>query len=200
MKKSLLLLGFGGLLASCGVSSDLRTSVSVPTVATEYRVGSINGPSVACDILKANDSAGTQIKTDTVVKAAFTSTGTLGRAQVRLVGVQDNKDNGFVATFEGSNLNREGTQYTVRFTADTSQSQFLPTDVRAQGIVVNPTQTTIRVVAVSETSRVGGANSGFRAAVTGYSDRGAATPEVFSTTVVPVYSQCTQTQDTGQTF
>lgn len=198
MKKSLSFLGLGALLASCGVSGDFRTSVTAPSVMTEYRLGNASGRSVACDELK--NASGTVLKSDTVVKATFTSTGTLGKAQVRLVGVDTNQDNGFVATFEGSNLDRNGTEYTVRFTADTSQNQFLPTQVGPQGIVVNPAQTTIRIVTVSESFRVGTANSGFRAAVTGTSDQGSKTPEVFGATVIPVYSQCTQISDTGQQF
>lgn len=204
MNKILPLIGLGALLASCGVSGDFRTSVTIPGVATEYRVGSLAGPSVACDVLYDSPASNVSrqiLKTDTIVKAQFTSTGTLGKATVRLDGVETNeRDQQFKATFEGANLNRDGTQYTIRFTADTSAEQFLPTSIRPQGITVNPAPTKVRIVSVNEAQRVGGTNSGFRAVVQGTSDQGSLTPEVFSTTTIPVYSECTQTSVTNTDF
>ncbi|WP_045235313.1 hypothetical protein [Deinococcus pimensis] len=202
MNKILPLIGMGALLASCGVSGDLRTSVSTPTVATEYRLGTLNGPSVACDTLfdaDPNVESRQLIKTDTVVKVVFSSTGTLGSAQVRLVGQESGKDNGFKTNFEGNNLDSNGTQYTVRFNADTGNGQFLPTSVRPLGITVNPAGTVIR--AVRGNIRSGSTNAaGFRAAVTGFSDQGSATPEVQSNDLIPVYSDCTEVNKSSQQF
>jgi hypothetical protein len=198
MNKILPFIGLGALLASCGVSGDLRTSVYGVSAETQYRTGSLTGPSVACDKLFNNDNENrSELPSETVVKASFSSTGNLGSAQVRLVGEESGKDNGFATTFSGSNLQGDATRYTVRFEANSNDGKVLPQSVGALGITVNPAQTTVKIV--KPNIRVG-INGGFRVEVRGTSDQGASTGAVVNATAIPVYSDCTLVQDSGTTF
>ena len=186
-------------LASCGISADGRLALYIPTVATEYRIDGTTSSYVGCDNLV---TAGVNTPASTQVRVAFTTSGNISSAQVRLVGNTTNtQDNDFKKTFvpgDGS-LEASGTNsYRVYFTAQAATGGILPTSkggLSSQAIIVTPVRSNIKTVTVS--SQVGGTNGGFRAELTGYSDGGSQAVAPLSS-LVPVYAQCTVISDTGE--
>jgi|GEM_PF-2022435 len=204
MHKGFALLGLGAVLASCGVSSDLRLAVYTPAVITEYRTSA--GTYVGCDNLTQGTNTASS---KTQVRVDFRASGFLKSASVQLIGedkTDQTQEKNFVATFNRSSNDlkeRSTNDYTVVFDADPGSAQNptpLPAGeaggVTAQGITVSPAFRTIKVVSVSEANRAEPPNGGFRARVIGYSDNNAAATAPLSN-LVPVYSNCTFVQDTA---
>lgn len=176
------------LLAACGVTPDGNLIVTFGNVTTEFK-DRASGNSVACDTLNG-------VQTTTRVRVTFAASGPLAGARIRLVGQQSGQDNGFAHTFSTSELQRTSDgSYTVVFSADTSQGQFLPTRVRPQGIIPVPVVPTVKLVDVSPAAQVG---VGFRSSVQGIAQSGSTTNEVSGLSTIKVYSNCTNPSDTGQ--
>lgn len=180
-------LALPALLAACGVTPDGSLVVSFGSVSTEFK-DRATGDSVACDTLNG-------VQTATRVRVTFSASGQLAGARIRLVGQQSGEDNGFARTFSASELQRSSDGgYSVLFSADTGQGQFLPTSVHAQGIIPVPLAPTVKLVDVSPSAQIG---VGFRSSVQGIAQSGDTTREVSGLSTVKVYSDCTNVSDTG---
>ncbi len=182
MKKTLMLMGVGVLLASCGSTQVGSAKLTITGLRTEYRTTA--GAYVACDNVAYPD--GTTTST-TQVAAAFNATGDVSSVQVALHGNSTAKyDNNYVATFTREQLDAVGgNDFVALFDADASKN------VLPQSITVNPARRYIKIV-----TPVGDSPGSFRTDITLTNEGNSGT--AFGLTNIAVYTGCNVTSKTDE--
>lgn len=170
-------------LSACSITFVFGLTTN-PTIRTEYRLNTANGPFIGCDNITPL-GGGSTIHT-TQVRVSFATNADLASATVALDGLlTNNRDNDFVKEVPKSQIQGENSNLSILFQADSSGDLFLPTGVSKEGIIVVPAPNKVKVVTAS-----GKLDGGFRAKVTAVSKDGARSTRT-GTQVVPVYTTCT---------